>query len=368
MNTPVVPNIKQTKTDGIVCVALDIHLWSGRKRLRKEALLSKNPMLADLPPESLATLGSIKIADPDDLAPFLKFKREADKLLKLNGLPLLGTVGIPESKVEKVFKGLMDIKQRFDDHAQRLYRDFDVRITEWRERDDNVNWAHLINDIPTPEYVAGRLSFGFHLCRVSAPSTDEFSDANKMFGKQMTGLKGELFADAAEEARTLMEKYLTGKDAHGVVRKREKITPKTLGPLKRIGEKFKSFSFLDHTVEPLAKIVDHVLSLLPTEGPIDGVHLLHVWTVAQMLSNPTTAMEAARMVMDTGSANAAFESLLLTVPDSVSDHMDVVAVEPTTPEIVAASAVAEIQTAEPQALENAVIAADDFTPEFVGIF
>ena len=69
MNTPVVPNIKQTKTDGIVCVALDIHLWSGRKRLRKEALLSKNPMLADLPPESLATLGSIKIADPDDLAP-----------------------------------------------------------------------------------------------------------------------------------------------------------------------------------------------------------------------------------------------------------------------------------------------------------
>lgn len=272
MNAPVVPNIKQAQATGIVCVTLDIHLWSGRKRLRKENLLAKNPELAHLPPESLATLGSIKIADPEDLAPFLKYKREAEKLLKLHGLPLLGTIGIPEAKVHLVHSGLLEIKRKFDDLARKLYQDFDARISQWRSRIDNKDWEHLITDIPTPEYVAGRLSFGSHLCRVSAPSSDEFSDVNQQFGKQMTGLKGELFAEAAEEAKTLMEKYLMGKDAHGAVRKREKITQKTLGPLKRIGAKFKSFSFLDPTVEPLAQIVDHVLALLPDEGPIEGVH------------------------------------------------------------------------------------------------
>jgi len=106
MDDKSVPAIKQVDAKGIVCVTLDVHLWSGRKRLRKEALIEKNPELSDLPPESLATMGSIKIADPDDLAPFLRYKREAEKLLKLNGLPLLGTVGIPDSKLQKVFEDL----------------------------------------------------------------------------------------------------------------------------------------------------------------------------------------------------------------------------------------------------------------------
>lgn len=368
MNAPAVLNIKQTQANGIVCVSLDIHLWSGRKRLRKENLLAKNPELADLPPESLATLGSIKIADPDDLAPFLKYKREAEKLLKLNGLPLLGTVGIPEGKLDNVYKGLLEIKQKFDDHAQRLYRDFDVRIKDWRQRIDNQQWDHLITDIPTPEYVAGRLAFGFHLCRVSPPSGDEFSQANKHYSKQVTGLKGELFDEAAEEAKTLMEKYLMGKDAHGAVRRREKITQKTLGPLKRIGDKFKSFSFLDHTVEPLAQIVEHVLGLLPQDGPIEGVHLMHVWTLAKTLSNSATALEAAQLVMDSGAANLAFETLLSSAPEVVSSPAEEIRGPAATSTYAEDILSAATPTADEQQVVEAETLTDSFQPEYVGLF
>lgn len=368
MNAPVVPNIKQAQATGIVCVTLDIHLWSGRKRLRKENLLAKNPELAHLPPESLATLGSIKIADPEDLAPFLKYKREAEKLLKLHGLPLLGTIGIPEAKVHLVHSGLLEIKRKFDDLARKLYQDFDARISQWRSRIDNKDWEHLITDIPTPEYVAGRLSFGSHLCRVSAPSSDEFSDVNQQFGKQMTGLKGELFAEAAEEAKTLMEKYLMGKDAHGAVRKREKITQKTLGPLKRIGAKFKSFSFLDPTVEPLAQIVDHVLALLPDEGPIEGVHLMHVWTLAKTLSNNASAQQAALLVMDSGGANHAFESLLSTAPEQVESPAEAVVGD--TADNTLEEELKAVDGASSQAMSPVQPKGDDdgFQPEFVGLF
>ncbi len=308
--------IKQREAQGLICVTLDVHLWSGRKRLRKEKLLEKNPEFKNLPPESLATLGSIKIADPDDLAPFMRIKREAEKQLLINGLPLLGTIGIPEAKLDSVFKKLTVLRKEFEDLRAQLHRDYETRVQDWREKDENKGWAHLINDIPTPEYVAGRLAFGFHLCRVSAPSAEDASPINEHYGRQVGGLKGELFADAAREARLLMERYLTG-NVDGAVRKRDKITQKTIGPLRRVAEKLRSFSFLDPTVGPMAQVVEHCLSLLPHEGPIEGTHLTHIWSLARTLANEKAAEEAAAIAMRLSSPSMAFEELLSKSADTV---------------------------------------------------
>ncbi len=310
MTTTVNEAIKQKSADGLVCVTLEVHLWSGLKRLKKEQLIAKNSEFENLPPATLATLGSIKICDTDDLAPFNAMKREAEKLLALNGLPLLGTVGIPEAKLDSVFKSLALIQSKFNDKRDTFFKRFDQAIEDWRNQPENTEWGNLIHDIPSPEQAAGKMSFGFHLCRVSAPSSDEFSDANQMYAKQMTGLKGELFSDAAKEAEILITKYLTGTTPGGVVQKREKVTWKTLRPLKRIGEKFTSFAFLDPTCEPMADMIDHVLGLLPDEGPIEGVHLMHIWTLAQALSNPHKAISLAQMAFEAESSADAFENLL----------------------------------------------------------
>jgi hypothetical protein len=116
----------------------------------------------------------------------------------------------------------------------------------------------------------------------------------------------------------LMERYLTGNDGTGIVRKREKISQKTLGPLRRVAEKLRSFSFLDPTVEPMAEVVEHCLSLLPPEGPIEGVYLVHIWTLARTLANEKAAEEAAVIAMQMSSPSQAFEELLTKSADSVS--------------------------------------------------
>jgi len=335
--------IKQREAQGLICVTLDVHLWSGRKRLRKEKLLEKNPEFKNLPPESLATLGSIKIADPDDLAPFMRIKREAEKQLLVNGLPLLGTIGIPEAKLDSVFKKLTVLQKEFEDLRTQLHRDYETRVQEWRDKDENKGWAHLINDIPTPEYVAGRLAFGFHLCRVSAPSAEEASPINEHYGRQVGGLKGELFADAAREARLLMERYLTG-NVDGAIRKRDKITQKTIGPLRRVAEKLRSFSFLDPTVGPMAQVVEHCLSLLPHEGPIEGTHLTHIWSLARTLANEKAAEEAAAIAMRLSSPSMAFEDLLSKSADTVKAPA-VPAVRPAPPPPSGARAAMEQQVA-----------------------
>jgi hypothetical protein len=355
--------IKQAKAGGLICVTLDIHLWSGRKRLRKEALLAKNPEFADLPPESLATLGSIKIADPDDLAPFSRLKREGETLLQRSGLPFLGTIGIPEGKVDKVYTGLTDLKTQFDAKRAQLHRDFEARIMEWREKDDNKDWAHLINDVPTPEYVAGALSFGFHMCRVLAPSDDEFAPVNANYGRQMSGLKGELFADAAREARVLMERYLTTQNNSGVAKPREHVTHKTLGPLRRVAEKMRSFSFLDPSVAPLAEVIEHVLALLPKEGPIDGVHLVHIWTLARTLANEGAAEEAAMLALTVASPSLAFEGLMSKSADTVSAPAEPASAPAPAP---GPSAPAPVPRSDAPAGANAPT--ETFEPSLVGLF
>lgn len=351
--------IKQKEASGLVCVTLDVHLWSGRKRLRKEKLLEKNPEFANLPPESLATLGSIKIADPDDLAPFMRIKREAEKQLLLHGLPLLGTVGIPEAKLSSVYKKLTLLQSEFEGFRTQLHAEYESRLQEWRDKDENRGWAHLIHDIPTPEYVAGRLAFGFHLCRVSAPSADDSSPINDHYGKQVGGLKGELFADAAREARLLMDKYLCGNVA-GVTKTRDRITQKTIGPLRRVAEKLRSFSFLDPSVGPMAAVVEHCLSLLPHEGPIDGAHLVHIWALARTLANESAAEEAAAIALQLSSPSMAFESLLTkaadTVPSPVVAAAQPAAAGPADSEL-AADAADTTETAE-----QAPLAVESFAP------
>lgn len=302
--------IMRPDSRGLIRVELEVHLWSGRKRLRKEALIETNPAFADLPPESLTTLGAIKICDPEDLKDFLRLKREGEKALARSGLPFLGGWGIPDAKIQSLHTKLRELQAEFGEHRERLQRDFAVRIEEWRDKPENEEWKHLIAEVPSAEYVAGRLSFGFHLVRVSAPSDEDGSVLNATYDNQMGGLKGELFADAAREAQLLINKYLIGKDASGVVSKRPKITQKTLRPLRRIAEKLQSFAFLDQSVQPLASVVEHCLKLLPQDGPIDGPHLVHIWSLARTLSSASVAEEAAMLAMHMGSPVDAFEELL----------------------------------------------------------
>lgn len=299
--------VKTAKVEGIVCVTLEIHLWTGKKRLRKDSLTAINPAFEDLPPETLATLGAIKVCDQGDLKPFINLRRRAEKLLDNFGLKVLGTMGIPEAKLEKVYMELLEIQELWNDLKADFEKQYNKRIEAWQEK--NSEWAQLITNIPTLEQVAGRISFGFYMARVNAPSEVDGSGVNKMFEGQMRGLKGELFADAKKEAEIMMTRYLTAKKGDGVVTPREQITRKTLRPLYRIAEKFRSFGFVDASSVPLAEMIEHLLRLVPPTGPIEGSALLHIWSLCQILADPIKAMQAAEMALASSNPAMAFETM-----------------------------------------------------------
>jgi len=365
-------NVKEKSAEGLVSVMLEVHLWSGLKRLRKEQLVAQNQEFENLPPATLATLGSIKICDKQDLAPFSRLKREAEKLLALNGLPFLGSTAVPDAKLEKVFRALGRLQTEFNDLRDAFLQRFDDAIETWRAQPENAEWTHLIHDIPSPERALGKMSFGFHLFRVHAPSQDEANDANKLYEQQMTGLKGELFADAAKEAETLIEKCLTSKK-NGVVCKRDKVTWKTLRPLKRISEKFGSFAFLDPSCEPMAHMIDHVLRLLPADGPIEGVNLIHIWSLAEALSDPRRAMSLAGMAFSSESPAQAFESMLGEAPqfrESPTNAMQTVLLDTPAGALVNGFIEPEAldHTALVQQLGTEPVPGKEEQPSYVGLF
>lgn len=341
--TPTVVSAKN-----IVCIQLEIHLWSGYQTIKRENLIAAvGASLADLPPEALATMGTVKICDPTEVAVFTKLKGRAKRLLESVGLPILGSYGVPVGTVESVYAELTKIQDEFNTAANDLLATYDTKSKAWVKKwqAQNPGYAHLLNRLPKAEAVFGKLSFAFHAYSITAPEAAGPAAAHA-FGIQLTGLKGELMRDAQAEAANLVTKYLYQDRADGVRQPREYITPKTLRPLARIASKLESFAFVDPSVGPLAKVINNVLSRMPTVGPIAGPSLVEVWNLSNMLMRPDIAArigemalnsgedlggEAIRQALDTGTrppmligdAGVTDEMLGIVAPDAVNSIEDV---------------------------------------------
>lgn len=287
--------MKKSAAD-LVCVMLDVHIWSGRRHLEKTDLIYANPEFRKLPEKELANLGSVKICDPEDIKRFQTIKGKAERVLRRAGLPILGAIGVPMNKFEEVHDELVKLQAEFNTLLAIFLSAFEMRVSEWKIKHTigNPGWVHLFGSIPSATHVAGRIAFDFHPYRISAPADDLKPELNARYEEQMVGLKGELLTEVSNQASTLMSDYLMGKDAvTGVVKKREFVTPKTLGPLKRAADKLSNFSFLDPSIGPLADVIKETLREMPTVGRIDGKELIKIWSLARMLSSPLQAAEMA---------------------------------------------------------------------------
>jgi hypothetical protein len=280
--------ITTVESKQLVCVILDIHLWSGRQAIKREHLVAASgASIHDLPPKDLASMGSVKICDPKRVQIFARLKNQAINILEENGLPILGAIGIPADRFDEVDAKLRTVGQEFNLEASNLLKDYDTVVTAWRKSwsDQNPGNEHLLSRIPDAQSVFGKLSFDFHAFAISPPMAVGEGVANRAFAKQISGLKGALLEDARVEASDLMTKYLVSNE-NGVVKPREYITQKTLRPLKRILEKMRSFMFVDPSIGPLADMVEATIVALPKEGQVSGAGLMSIWAMTKLLSDP----------------------------------------------------------------------------------
>lgn len=273
--------------DQILLVDLSgIHLWTARKKLKPEMLEGK------IPPARLASLGSIRVIDPDKLKPFEKVKRLAMKVLETYGIKFLGGYAIPQEKIQLVVDELEALKNQFYDLKINFIPNYDRWVNEWVEQEwERVEWREAILQSTTPKHqVEAGLQFGYAACRV-APDGDKH--LSETLGSQVRGLSDQLYAETAETAERLME---TGLATRGHV------TQTTLNTIRKMNTKLKGLMFLSSDVKALASYIDETLAVLPSSGVVNGNQYSNIVTLVSALSHEDSIR---RLIKNLNTANGA---------------------------------------------------------------
>jgi len=261
--------------DSIVCVTLDIRLFSGRRQLTLKDLAQIDP--SALPPADLATLGHKKICNPKELAEFMRLKRQAIRLLLESGFRFLGGYGLPEDKVAEVKSGLEQLEREFKALKSHFISGYEYSVSKWV--DQHPDWASIIEQaVPSVESVASRLHFGFRVFRVAPASVEVDDDTDDL----MEGSYQAILNEVAVEASALWKNSVTG---------RSEVTQKLLRPVRSMREKLNGLAFVDGRISPVVDLIDSALDACPKTGKFSDGPLREITALVLLLSDTDKMVE-----------------------------------------------------------------------------
>src|SRR5690606_6491410 len=96
----------------VVVLQLDVHTWTGRKKLSKADL--KNVTDEQIPPDTLASLGSKRISNPDELLWQERLKARAERACLAVGTRFLGGYAVPVAKLDELVNELTSIRDEWN--------------------------------------------------------------------------------------------------------------------------------------------------------------------------------------------------------------------------------------------------------------
>lgn len=283
--------------DHLVVVNLDIHIWTARKKLVPLDLGG-----ADLPPEDLASLGSKRVCNPEDLRSFSTLKARAVNVLERNGIRFLGGWAVPDTRINDIMRELSVIRDEFNAAKESFLQRYEQSVQDWIAK--HPQWGSIIaGSTVSEEYVRSRLEFRWQVFQVAQPgAVDPIQNLDNL-KDDIDRLGDTLFDEVARAAGEAWHRCYAGKT---------EITRKALSPLKSIYDKLMGLTFVEPRVAPVAELLDTAFRSIPKRGAISGSVLIMLQGLVSLLQNPQALMEHGQMILD-GRKNShkILESLLL---------------------------------------------------------
>ena len=257
----------------VVLVKVEANIYGARKKLKKEDLV-----LADgskLPPEDLASLGSKRLLDPDQLTVFNRLKKEAERICLRVGTRFLGGFAIPNEAAAGITAELERIAQDFAVAKTKFLAGYDAAVTDWVVR--HPEFAGIIEQaVDSVEFVSTRLSFDYLVVTVGLPEALPPEDVARLETK-IGSMSEQMFYEISVEANQFIEQSLLGKD---------QVTRNALRPIRRMRDKLDGLGFLDYRVAPVVNTIDDLLARIPDKGAIAGGILQEILATAMLLADP----------------------------------------------------------------------------------
>ncbi len=246
--------------DQVVLLVLNVSIWHGRKKLRKEDLAANGIDVANLPPSTLATLGSKRTISPKAISWATAVKREAERLSLSVGTRFAtgGLYMVPLAKINDLCKELKRMKEEFDQQVDDLTMKYDTETQGWIN--ENPEWASIIQSAIEPvTNIRRQMKFQYSVIKMS----EEESVENGL-SEELTGLYPQLCHEIRVAAKQAYEDSFVG---------RLEVNRKALRPINNIKQKLTGLSFLDPTIDEIINVIDDTLSRVPKSGAIKGADL-----------------------------------------------------------------------------------------------
>lgn len=290
-----------TILDKLLAINLNISLWSARRKMTPEDFGG-----ATLPPEDLATLGSKRIANPDDLKIFSTLKTRAFNYLDRHGVRFMSGWAIPEARAGVIIDELIKIRDEFFQAKDNFLGNYETSLNDWLAR--HRAWANIIRaSTVSADYVRSRLDFRWQMYKVSPLTQHEDMNAVTAAGlaEEVTGLAKTLFTEVARTADEIWRRVYMGKT---------EVTHKALSPLKTLREKLIGLSFVEPHVSPVAEIIGAAIGRMPPRGNIAGPDLLILQGLVCLLRDSETLIDHSQMLIAGCEPASVLDSLLAVSP------------------------------------------------------
>ena len=292
--------------DNLLALNLNVSLWSARRKMSQEDLGG-----AELPPEDLASLGSKRIADPENLRVFGTLKARAFNYLDRHGVRFMSGWAIPEEKAGEIVQELFNIRTEFQKEKEAFLACYDKNVQAWIEK--HHHWGEIIrNSLVGPDYVRGRMDFRWQLYKVAPleQHTDNTAVLEAGLAEEVQGLGGTLFDEVTKFADDIWRRVYHGKT---------EVTHKALSPLRTLHAKLTGLSFVEPHVAPVADIVQAALLRMPKKGNITGTDLLLLQGLVYLLKDSTALVAHAQKVIE-GYGPAFVLDALLAGPGVIAEQ------------------------------------------------
>jgi len=301
--------------DQMVLVKVDATIYGARKKLKIEDLVLVDG--SKLPPEDLASLGSKRLLDPDQLTVFNRLKKEAERICLRVGTRFLGGYAIPCAAATGIIAELERIALDFAAAKTEFLAGYDAAVTDWVVR--HPEFAGIIEKaVDSVEFVATRFSFDYLVVTVGLPETLPAEDVVRLESK-IGSLSEQMFYEIAVDANQFIEQSLIGKD---------QVTRNAVRPIRRMRDKLDGLGFLDYRVAPVVSTIDALLQRIPGKGAIAGPILQEILATAMLLADPDKtrrhgegllSAHGMTMAMDVDDAVLAVSQMQPAVLDSVAE-------------------------------------------------
>lgn len=276
-------NTDITVLDQLMVVNLDVHIWTARKKLSSRDLNG-----AELPPQDLASLGSKRICNPEDLRVFGTLKARAVNLLERNGVRFLGGWAVPETRLDEISLELSVIRDEFNQAKTVFLQHYETSVQDWIAR--HPQWSGIIaGSTASEDYVRARLDFRWQMFQVAAPKEVDPAQLRDQLQDDVRNLGATLFDEVAQTAAEVWRRCYAGKT---------EVTRKALSPLKSLYDKLIGLTFIEPCVAPVAEILDAAFSSIPRRGPIQGNTLVMLQGLVCLLQNPAALLEHGRIILE----------------------------------------------------------------------